>query len=292
MNFSEEFKEKQSLINAEIINIIDSIKEPKIIGESMKYSLMAGGKRIRPVLSLSICQTLGGQAKDILPFACSLELIHTYSLIHDDLPAMDNDDLRRGKPTNHVVYGDDIAILAGDGLLNFAFETMFEAIVKNGYKKEMTQAAMLIAKSAGVDGMIGGQVLDIKSEHTQISLDKLYLMYSKKTGALIQAACLIGCIISGRYDMYSITEKYSKNLGIAFQIIDDILDYSGDPIKMGKNIGIDAANSKSTFVSILGIDNAKELAMKYSEIALDAAKQIDSTGFLTELTIFLTNRDR
>ena len=291
MDFSEQLKAKQDLINNEIINIIDSVDAPKVIAEAMKYSLMAGGKRIRPVLAAAVCEAFGGDIDSLLPFAVSLEFIHTYSLIHDDLPAMDNDDLRRGKPTNHVVYGDDIAILAGDGLLNLAFETMLEAITKNGYKKELVDASMLVAKSSGVYGMIGGQVIDIKSENMNLDIDKLYEMHKKKTGALIQAACLVGCIISKRSDMYDIVSEYSTDLGIAFQIIDDILDCSGDPVKMGKNTGIDAANNKSTFVSILGLEKARELADHYSNNALSAAGQIDKSGFLSDLTIYLTNRD-
>jgi geranylgeranyl diphosphate synthase type II len=291
MVFSEKLKTKQELINKEIQRIIDNIKEPEIIAEAMKYSLLAGGKRIRPVLSVSICETLGGKTKDVLPFACSLEFIHTYSLIHDDLPAMDNDDLRRGRPTNHVVYGDDIAILAGDGLLNFAFETMLEAVKNNCCRKDMVDASMLIAKCSGANGMIGGQVIDIKSENTRIDLDKLYLMHEKKTGALIEAACLAGCIISGRDEMYDTVKKYSKNLGIAFQIIDDILDYTGDPAKMGKNTGIDSANNKSTFVSILGLEKAREFSMQYSENAHKYACEIDKSGFLSDLSLYLLNRD-
>ncbi|SKA82012.1 farnesyl-diphosphate synthase [Caloramator quimbayensis] len=290
MDFQKELMLKQELINRRLEKIINEDDAPKKIVEAMKYSLLAGGKRIRPVLAVSICEALGGKIEDILDFACSIELIHTYSLIHDDLPAMDNDDLRRGKPTNHVVFGEATAILAGDALLNYAFEIILkEALDKNKYC--YLKAADIIAKSAGIKGMIGGQVIDLESEGLNISIEALYNMHRKKTGALIEASCLCGCIIAQKEDMTDTVKEYGKNLGIAFQIVDDILDYEGDPKKLGKNTGIDKKNNKSTFVSILGIDESKKLAQEYSKNAKNNAKIIDKSGFLLSLTDYLLNRE-
>ncbi|TDT61938.1 polyprenyl synthetase family protein [Fonticella tunisiensis] len=291
MNFNEKLKSKQDLINSylrEYINIKDA---PEKIVEAMKYSLMIGGKRIRPMLAISICEALEGDLNEVMPFACGLELIHTYSLIHDDLPSMDNDDLRRGKPTNHKVFGEAIAILAGDGLLNSAFEIMLDAAASGGYKNKYIRAIAVIARASGVKGMIGGQVIDMESEGKNIDIDTLYEMHSKKTGALIEAACIIGGIIADREDKLEEIRNYSKNLGIAFQIVDDILDCVGDSSKLGKMVGSDEVNGKSTFVSILGLDKSKRLAEKYSKSAREIAKVLDSTGFLVELTDFLLNRD-
>lgn len=291
MNFNEKLKSKQDLINSylrEYINIKDA---PEKIVEAMKYSLMIGGKRIRPMLAISICEALEGDLNEVMPFACGLELIHTYSLIHDDLPSMDNDDLRRGKPTNHKVFGEAIAILAGDGLLNSAFEIMLDAAASGGYKNKYIRAIAVIARASGVKGMIGGQVIDMESEGKNIDIDTLYEMHSKKTGALIEASCIIGGIIADREDKLEEIRNYSKNLGIAFQIVDDILDCVGDSSKLGKMVGSDEVNDKSTFVSILGLDKSKRLAEKYSKSAREIAKVLDSTGFLVELTDFLLNRD-
>ncbi|MCX7885211.1 MAG: polyprenyl synthetase family protein [Caloramator sp.] len=290
MDFQKELRLKQKLVNQRLEKIIDENDAPVRIVEAMKYSLLAGGKRIRPILSISICQALGGKIDDVLDFACAIEFIHTYSLIHDDLPAMDNDDLRRGKPTNHVVFGEAMAILAGDGLLNYAFEIMLkEAVDKN--KFFYLKAADIVAKAAGIKGMIGGQVIDLESEGKKIDIDTLNKMHRKKTGALIEASCLCGCIIAQKEDMTEAVKEYGKNLGIAFQIVDDILDYVGDPKKLGKNTGIDIKNNKSTYVSILGIEKSKKLAEEYSLNARNNAKTIDKSGFLLNLTDYLLNRE-
>lgn len=289
MDFQKELKNKQDLINSVLRKIVKE-NAPKTIVEAMNYSLLAGGKRIRPILSISICEALGGRVEDILEFACAIELIHTYSLIHDDLPAMDNDDLRRGIPTNHKVFGEGIAILAGDGLLNYAFEIMLDIAV-NRNKLSYVKAANIIAKASGITGMIGGQVIDLESEGKTIDLELLYDMHRKKTGCLIAASCLCGCIIAEREDMLNVVEEYGKNLGIAFQIVDDILDYEGDAIKLGKNTGVDKQKNKSTFVSILGIDESKKLAEYYSNKAKDCAKIIDKSGFLLSLTDYLLYRE-
>lgn len=290
MNFKEKFKNKQDIVNKyleEIINIKDA---PGIIVEAMKYSLLAGGKRIRPILAISVCEALGGDYKEVLPFGCAIELIHTYSLIHDDLPAMDNDSLRRGKPTNHVIFGDAKAILAGDGLLNYSFEIMLSEIEKRDFEKRYVKAASVIAKASGVKGMIGGQVVDIESENKKIDFDTLLKMHKGKTGALIEAPCIVGAIIAGKEDKIDIIRQYSRNLGIAFQIVDDILDYEGDCEILGKSTGKDSIEGKSTFVSINGIDESKRMAEDYSEKAMEIALKIDSIGFLKDLTNYLLVR--
>lgn len=290
MNFQEILKLKQDMVNSHLEELLKIEDAPGDILDAMKYSLLACGKRIRPILAISICEALGGRIEDVLSFACAMEMIHTYSLIHDDLPAMDNDNLRRGKPTNHVVFGEAKAILAGDALLNYAFEVMLSEIAKKGYGEKYVKAAEIVAASSGVKGMIGGQVIDIESENSSMDLKELQDMHRRKTGALIEASALLGCIISGKTERMDLVGEYSRNLGIAFQIVDDILDYEGDSSILGKSIGKDEAEGKSTFVSILGIEKSKEMANKYSENAYDIAKSLDASGFLGELTLYLLNR--
>lgn len=291
MNFYNELNIKKSIINSKIEELINIDIVPQNIIEAMRYSLLAGGKRIRPILAVSICSALGGKTEEVLTLGCAIEFIHTYSLIHDDLPAMDNDDLRRGKPTNHKVFGEAKAILAGDGLLNYAFEIIFSEIIKSGFNFKYINAGEIIAKASGIKGMIGGQVMDIDNEGHDIKIDELYAMHRKKTGALIEAACLTGCIMSGKDDCKDLVIDYSKNLGIAFQIVDDILDCSGDVKKLGKNIGSDQINNKSTFVSILGLDKSIDLAKEYTTKSKSSAEKIDDTGFLVHLTEQLLHRD-
>lgn len=291
MSFKELFESKQAVINNYLKNMISIENSPEELISAMKYSIFAGGKRIRPILSLSVCEGLGGNPEKVMPMACSIELIHTYSLIHDDLPSMDNDDLRRGKPTNHKVFGEAKAILAGDALLNYAFECIFNTISENNFKKEYILAGQIISKAAGPSGMIGGQVIDIENERKKMTLEELIKMHSKKTGALIEAACLIGGITANRMDKFDEIKDYGKNLGIAFQIVDDILDCVGDTNKLGKKTGRDKALDKSTFIKILGINESKKLAQKYSNNALDSASKLDKSGFLGELTEFLLNRE-
>lgn len=293
MNFLDELKIKQRKIEFRLMDLINNedTEVPCSIVEAMRYSLLAGGKRIRPVLALSIYEALGGCSDEILNMACSLEFIHTYSLIHDDLPAMDNDDLRRGKPTNHKVFGEAMAVLAGDGLLNYAFEIVFNEIISNGFDARYVSAGNIIAKAAGIKGMIGGQVIDIENENKKIDIDTLCRMHHKKTGALIEASCMLGCVLSGKLEYESKVIEFSKNLGIAFQIIDDILDYSGDVKKLGKNTGSDKDNNKCTFVNILGMEESKKLANDYSEISKDAALRIDKSNFLFNLTEYLLHRE-
>lgn len=261
------------------------------IYKSMNYSLEAGGKRLRPVLLLEFCRICGGSIEDALPFGCALEMIHTYSLIHDDLPAMDNDDLRRGKPTNHKVFGEAVAILAGDALLTKAFHIMASADMIN--KANQIKAIEYMSDAAGTDGMIGGQIVDIENENKPANIETLRYMHSLKTGALIKAACVIGGIVAGASDdVLEILSEYAENLGIAFQIRDDILDVMGNEEELGKPVGSDAKSNKSTYVSILGINEAKRLCSDYTDRALECLSKLKvDTGFIEEFTRSLLTRN-
>ncbi len=292
MTFKKEIESfKESIDNYLSRVITDEISEDSI-KNSMKYSLLAKGKRVRPILLILISKALGKDINKALPFAAAIECIHTYSLIHDDLPAMDNDDLRRGMPTNHIKFGEATAILAGDALLNLSFEIIFDEIEKNKFNPYYIKAGKAISTASGAKGMILGQVIDIESEGKNISIDRLTQMHSKKTGALIESACVCGALISEREDLVPKISEYGKNIGLVFQIVDDILDYVGDKDLIGKNIGSDKINDKSTFVSILGIEKSLELSKSLTYKAIEIANEIDSSGLLSEYTRFLLNRDR
>lgn len=261
----------------------------KKIYEAMAYSLMAGGKRLRPVIMMMTAEMLGKTADIVLPFAAALEMIHTYSLIHDDLPAMDNDDLRRGRPTNHKVYGEAMAILAGDALLTRAFEAASAYDVPGVDKARVLRAMSVLARAAGCDGMIGGQVIDIESKNEDMEL--LKYLHSLKTGALIRAAGVIGAILSGATDAeISAVDGYCQNLGIAFQIQDDILDVTGTEEELGKPIGSDEANEKSTYVTLCGIDEAKRLVDEYTKKAIESLSCFKNNGELIALAEKLVGR--
>ena len=261
----------------------------KIIYEAMRYSVFAGGKRLRPALMVGACEMCGGNVEDVMPFACAMEMIHTYSLIHDDLPAMDNDDLRRGRPTSHIKYGEAVAILAGDALLNRAFEVASGA---EGDAQKILKAISILSASSGTEGMIGGQVIDMECEGKEITLDELRIMHSGKTGAIIRSSCVIGALIGGGSDTeIAAANEFAKNLGIAFQIQDDILDVEGSEEELGKPIGSDAEENKNTYVSLLGIEKAKELMIEYSEKAKNALSPFgEKAEFLKGLTDYLTSR--
>ncbi len=247
------------------------------VWEAMQYSLLAGGKRIRPMLMLWIGLSLGADEKDLLPFAQSLEMIHTYSLIHDDLPAMDNDDYRRGRLTNHKVYGEATAILAGDGLLNLAFETMGETMTavigqENSSQRlqNMTKAFAFMARCAGPSGMIAGQMADLASEGRQIDIEELTYIEYNKTSQLLMAALVCGGMLAGASEnTIRHLEEAGSALGKAFQIWDDVLDVEGSLEELGKAPSSDAANEKATFVSCYGLDKAKEEAARLTETALE-----------------------
>lgn len=242
-----------------------------VVSQAMRYSVENGGKRIRPALLLEFCRVCGGDYKKAVPFACALEMIHTYSLIHDDLPCMDNDDFRRGKPSCHIAFGEEYALLAGDALLTLAFETA----MKSNLSAEITvKAAKELAKAAGVMGMVGGQVLDLQNEGKKVGVSDLQKTDELKTGELIRAACVLGCVCAGADDKkIAAAEKYAHDIGIAFQIVDDILDVTSDEETLGKPIGSDEENQKSTYVSLLGIEKSRKTA---EELTLNAQKALDA----------------
>lgn len=261
----------------------------KKIYEAMAYSVFAGGKRLRPVLLLEACNICGGDEAEAMPFACAMEMIHTYSLIHDDLPAMDNDDLRRGRPTSHIKFGEATAILAGDALLNKAFETMAQSGSANALK-----AIGIIAKSSGTEGMIGGQIVDMESEGKEIDLDTLRYLHSLKTGAIIRSACVAGAVLGGGDETaVRAMDEFAINLGIAFQIRDDILDVTGSEEELGKPIGSDKEQGKNTYVSLLGLEKSEELVAEYSAKAKAALTPFgDKAKFLLAMTDYLVDRKK
>jgi geranylgeranyl diphosphate synthase type II len=289
--FKQELEQKIQCVNTFLEKyFIKNDNYQKNIYEAMAYSLFAGGKRIRPVITMA-CAELFGDAEKAMPFACALEMLHTYSLIHDDLPCMDDDDLRRGKPTNHIVYGEAMAVLAGDALLTRVFET---ALKHSELSPEDTiKAVTILAEAGGTEGMIGGQVIDIESEAKQVDADTLNALHIHKTGALIIAAAKLGAIAGGadEEDILKVA-SYAKDLGLAFQIKDDILDVEGDSSVLGKNIGADDKNDKTTFVKLYGLDKSKELLAQYTESAKQSLKPYgNKADFLLNLADFLLKRD-
>ena len=258
----------------------------KILFESMGYSLFAGGKRIRPILTLEFCRLCCGDWKKAAPFAAAIEMIQTYSLIHDDLPAMDNDDYRRGKLTNHKVYGEGMAILAGDALLSDAFAVAASADLPG---KDVAFAVQSLAGNIGSLGMVGGQVLDIMSEERELSEQEVLDIQSRKTGALINASCALGVIAGGgSEEQLRAACGFAGLLGLAFQIRDDMLDVIGTQEELGKGVGTDAA--KNTFVRLYGLEKCEELVEKYTAMAIDQLKVFDDTDYIIALATSLTGR--
>jgi geranylgeranyl diphosphate synthase type II len=266
----------------------------KDVFDAMKYSVTAGGKRLRPVILLEFCRICGGDINTALPFACAIEFVHTYSLIHDDLPCMDNDQLRRGQPSCHVKFGESTALLAGDALLSLAFET---ALCNNNIDTLCPENALKatgeLAYASGALGMVGGQIIDLESEGQSVSLQTLELMHNAKTGAMIVAAAKMGCLIAGAKKQFvTAAGEYAKRLGLAFQIVDDILDVSGDISKLGKPIGSDSGNDKTTYVTHLGLEESRALVTKLTdEAALQLAVFGDEGIFLAQLASDLSKRD-
>lgn len=267
-------------------------REPAVIHQAMRYSLFAGGKRIRPVLTLAAAEVAGGNWRDALPAACALEMIHTYSLIHDDLPAMDNDDFRRGKPTCHRVYGEAMAILAGDALLTLAFQVLAEAATGKEAQRYI-QVIAEIAAAAGTAGMVGGQVMDLQAENQVIDGTTMAKIHSLKTGALIRAAVRSGALLAGaEEDVLQVLTVYAEKFGLAFQITDDILDEVGEAAKMGKNPGSDRRKQKATYLSLYGLEVAREKAREAVEEAVAVLKPLGEKGeFLRFLACYLLERE-
>ena len=284
-------KTKAEEVESQLEKLMD-LKDREIaasLSQAMQYTLFSRGKRIRPVLTLMIAELLGGDYNAALQSGSALEMIHTYSLIHDDLPAMDDDDLRRVKKTNHLVFGEAEAILAGDALLTYAFEVLSEVDIEAEKKVKIINLA---AKNAGFQGMVGGQVLDIESENRELSLEKMQQVHKGKTGALIKASVLAGvfCSVYSEEEKAAL-EKYAEKIGVLFQIVDDLLDVTGDTKKMGKTVGRDQELDKSTYPKILGIKGAKKAAEDYAEEAKSSLDIFgDQAKNLKELVDYILTR--
>jgi len=259
----------------------------RILFEAMEYSLLAGGKRLRPVFAFEFCRMCGRDWRDAAPFAAAVEMIHTYSLIHDDLPSMDNDDFRRGRPTNHKVYGEALAILSGDALLTDAFAVASTAKLPN--PEDMADAIGILSECAGSLGMVGGQVLDILAETRECTEEDVLAIQDRKTGALIRAACALGAIAGGASEeQFDAACQFAAGLGLAFQIRDDMLDVIGTAEEMGKGVGTDAA--KNTFVRLYGLEKCEKLVQKYTDNAISALDCFENSSYLKELALSLTSR--
>ena len=255
--------------------------------DAMEYSLLSGGKRLRPIFTLEFCRMCGSDWKDAAPFAAAVEMIQTYSLIHDDLPCMDDDDLRRGRPTNHKVFGEGMAVLAGDALLTDAFLMASTAQLKQ--PEQMALAISVLAQNAGSLGMVGGQVLDISSEERILNEDEVLAIQTRKTGALINASCVLGVIAAGGTEaQLEAAGRFAGALGLAFQIRDDMLDVIGSEQELGKAVGTDAV--KNTFVRLYGLEKCEELVQRYTDVALDALTVFSDAHFLRQLALQLTQR--
>jgi geranylgeranyl diphosphate synthase type II len=272
----------------------EKVAEQQLI-DAVRYSLNLKGKRVRPSLTLAFAELCGGSIDAAMPFACAVEMVHTYSLIHDDLPCLDNDDFRRGQPSNHKVFGENIALLAGDALQSMAYATMLsdEAVAAVGGARA-ARAARILAEKSGLLGMVGGQVIDLSMEHKTVDIDLVRLMEEKKTANLIEAACMMGCVVAGaEEEKIAAAERYAHAIGLAFQIVDDILDVTSTVEELGKPIGSDVDNEKNTFMSLLGIERCRESVAWLTEEAIDALNVFDGdTKALADFAIALANRKK
>lgn len=266
-------------------------KEKNVI-KAMEYSLLAPGKRLRPTLLLAFYEVCGGNPEKALPFACAVEMIHSYSLIHDDLPCMDDDDLRRGRPSNHIVFGEDIALLAGDALQALAYDSMLNQRCIEDFGVKAAEAASILAKASGALGMVGGQVIDLETEGENPTIETIKEMYSKKTGQLIKAPCLMGCTLAAADNVkISAAKSYAEKIGLAFQIVDDILDIISDTETLGKPVGSDVENEKVNYVTKVGIEKSRELVENLTNEAIEHLFVFDSdTEFLKRLAKELASR--
>ena len=289
MNFKLRSREYREYIERFLKEFYERFhNEPqKPLFDAIEYSLLAGGKRLRPIFALDFCRMCGGNYETAAPFAAAIEMIHTYSLIHDDLPCMDNDDFRRGRPTNHKVFGEGMAVLAGDALLTDAF--MIAASAKLPNSGDMGRAIGLMAEGAGSLGMVGGQVLDIMSEQRELTEREVLDIQSRKTGCLIHIACCLGVIAGGGSEaQLKAAADFAANLGLAFQIRDDMLDVIGTQEEMGKGVGTDEA--KNTFVKLYGLPKCEELVQSYTNYAMEALSVFPDTDYITALAKSLTDR--
>ncbi|MFU2013504.1 polyprenyl synthetase family protein [Peribacillus butanolivorans] len=288
--FSKEYK---SVIEREIVEYVNKLEAPAVVKEAMTYSLEAGGKRIRPLLVFAVLEAFGKNLKTGIPAAAAIEMIHTYSLIHDDLPAMDDDDLRRGKPTNHKVFGEAVAVLAGDALLTYSFQLVTDMIDPEVTAEMKLNLVSEIAKSAGAEGMVGGQVADMEGESKQLTLKELEYIHEHKTGKLLTASIISGAILAGaNNEQHQHLRDFAYHLGLAFQIRDDILDIEGSVELIGKPVGSDEGNHKSTYPSLLTLEGAKEKLDYHIKLAHNALGKTNlQTSLLNELTDLIATRD-
>lgn len=287
--FDKRYGEYLAAIEAYLNGLFAQDVPWKDLYESMRYSILAGGKRIRPVLTLEFAALAGADWKKAVPVACALELVHTYSLIHDDLPCMDDDDLRRGKPTNHKVYGETLAVLAGDALQSEAFRLILTAPGLGA--QERAECALILAEAAGADGMVGGQVLDtLHAPQTEAELEQVHAL---KTGAMIAGSCMLGVAVAGGSEVFrAAAREYALALGLAFQIRDDMLDVCGDEATFGKPIGSDKEEGKVTYVDLLGLEGCAERVEQLTAKAIAAVASYDKDGFLAELAQNLAKRNK
>lgn len=291
MNIDNILKEYNKIVEEKLLSFFpEENASYQVLVDSMKYSLMAGGKRVRPVLCMRFCKAAGGNEKDALNFAAAIEMVHTYSLIHDDLPAIDNDELRRGKPTNHIVFGEGNALIAGDALQTAAFSILLSSTLPS---EQVVKAGRVLAYAAGKDGMCAGQILDMDTPNKALELENLYEIHEKKTSALLEAACMMGVIASGASDeKVEAARQYAKALGLAFQVRDDMLDVISTEEKLGKPIGSDEKNQKTTFVTKLGLEKCQEIVEDETDKALKCLdKNFENTEFLADFTKWLAGRD-
>ena len=289
MNLEKQCREYRAYVEDYLKEHYDALNDQpqKLLFDAMQYSLMAGGTRIRPILAFEFCRVCGRDWKNAAPFAAAIEMIHTYSLIHDDLPCMDNDDYRRGRLTNHKVYGEGMAVLAGDALLTDAFGIAASAQLPN--PGDMATAIGVLSECAGSLGMVGGQVLDIMSEERELTEQEVLDIQNRKTGCLISAACALGVIVGGGSEkQYEAACQFAAGLGLAFQIRDDMLDVIGTQEELGKATGVDT--QKNTFVKLYGLERCEELVATYTNYAIEALNAFSDTSFLEALAKSLTER--
>lgn len=291
MTFTEQYEEARNLVENTLSSYFTKEEPQKLLFEAMRYSLLAGGKRIRPVLVLKFAEACGAKLTSVLPLACAVEMLHTYSLIHDDLPCMDNDTLRRGKPTNHVVFGETVAVLAGDALQAAAFETVSRAELP---PEIIVKAMKELSFAAGEEGICGGQILDMLSENKQIDLSGVENIHKQKTASMILAAVRMGVIAGqGSERQLQAASQYAQDIGLAFQIRDDILDITSTVEELGKPIGSDKENNKSTFASLLGRERCEEIIAEKTLSAKQAIQNIfENSAFFCELADRLASRKK
>ena len=295
MDFRTELTDRTAYVN-QVINQYLPAEEgyQKTVFEAMNYSVHAGGKRIRPIFMMEVAKLFGGDLAQVHPFMAAIEFIHTYSLVHDDLPAMDNDDFRRGQYTTHKKYGHAMGILAGDGLLNYAFETAIAGVVSATDKERASRAAKVLGEKSGAYGMLGGQVVDVENTGHPVTKEQLDFIYVKKTSALIEASCMVGAIMAGATDEeITKVETMARKVGLAFQIQDDILDVTSTAEVLGKPILSDEKNEKTTYVTLYGVEGASKYVEEYSNEALELLKTFPCKNvFLEELIVSLIHREK